>query len=591
VYDDRFLQEIWTTFEEIWGGDAEYHSKGKDGNPPVPVSYVAKELKSGRVVRVWLEGQKVPACPHRTDAGVLYLAFALDAELPCFSVLGWKPPVNAIDLLAEYRRLVFTAADTKFAKDKFTLLGVLRHIFGGASISAGHKKDWRDRIIAGPPYLLEEQCGILDYNETDVHPLGPLFRAILPHMGELRHALYRGRYFWPMARMMLRGIPVDYPRWLKFTSSWPTLQDRLIEETDRKYGMFEGRTLKDNLILAYALRKGIDWPLSATGKPLRNEEVRRDLVLAHPELQDWHELVTLLKIMERNKIAIGDDGRNRTGLMPFATKTGRNAPSNSKYIFGPAKVFRFFIQPPPGRVLIHRDFSQQEIAIAAIVSGDMELLREYESGDVYIAMAKRFGFVPADATKASHPDIRNMFKVVTLAILYGMSARGLAKLTGLTRFEANALLIKMRVTYRKFWEYVDAVIHDAAFYLEIRNPYGWRMSVPPGSNPRAIQNFPMQSRGACILQASSILGEGRGIELIAPVHDALMCEGPADCEDDVSYALDETMRDASRAVLQGFELRTDVQVIRSDGRYYEKRAVEMWERINRLIDGEGVRHG
>jgi hypothetical protein len=98
----------------------------------------------------------------------------------------------------------------------------------------------------------------------------------------------------------------------------------------------------------------------------------------------------------------------------------------------------------------------------------------------------------------------------------------------------------------------------------------------------------MQSRGACILQASCILGEGRGLELIAPVHDALMCEAPADREDEVSHALDETMRDASRAVLRGFELRTDVQVVRSDGRYFEKRAVEMWNRINRLIDEQGA---
>jgi hypothetical protein len=80
------------------------------------------------------------------------------------------------------------------------------------------------------------------------------------------------------------------------------------------------------------------------------------------------------------------------------------------------------------------------------------------------------------------------------------------------------------------------------------------------------------------------LGEARGIELVAPVHDALMAEGPAGCADDISHALDETMRDASRAVLQGYELKTDVQVIHATGRYHEKRAVDMWDRINRLIE-------
>ena len=55
-------------------------------------------------------------------------------------------------------------------------------------------------------------------------------------------------------------------------------------------------------------------------------------------------------------------------LGAYGTKTARNAPSNAKFIFGPAKWLRFLIAPPPGRVLVHRDYSQQEVHIAAVVS-------------------------------------------------------------------------------------------------------------------------------------------------------------------------------------------------------------------------------
>ena len=71
-----------------------------------------------------------------------------------------------------------------------------------------------------------------------------------------------------------------------------------------------------------------------------------------------------------NDIAVGPDGRNRTLLSPFGTKTGRNAPSSSRFIFGPAVWARFLIRPEPGMALAYLDWTAQEIAIAAALSKD-----------------------------------------------------------------------------------------------------------------------------------------------------------------------------------------------------------------------------
>jgi DNA polymerase I len=119
--------------------------------------------------------------------------------------------------------------------------------------------------------------------------------------------------------------------------------------------------------------------------------------------------------------------------------------------------------------------------------------------------------------------------------------------------------------------------------LEIGTPLDWRMQCPPGIKPRTVRNFPIQSMGAEILHVACILAERRGIEIIAPVHDALMAEADADCAEEVSAALDQVMRDASAVLLKGHELPTDVQIIRPGERYYDDRGEEMWNTVSRLL--------
>jgi len=65
-----------------------------------------------------------------------------------------------------------------------------------------------------------------------------------------------------------------------------------------------------------------------------------------------HELRQALSDLRLTGLTIGSDGRNRTALFPFSTLTGRNAPSNTKFIFGPANWIRGLMRPPPGHVLV-----------------------------------------------------------------------------------------------------------------------------------------------------------------------------------------------------------------------------------------------
>ena len=72
----------------------------------------------------------------------------------------------------------------------------------------------------------------------------------------------------------------------------------------------------------------------------------------------------------------------------------------------------------------------------------------------------------------------------------------------------------------------------------------------------------MQANGAEMLRIACCLACERGVEVCAPVHDAVLVIGPIDrIEADVTK-MRTAMAEASRLVLAGFELGTDVKVVR-----------------------------
>ena len=90
----------------------------------------------------------------------------------------------------------------------------------------------------------------------------------------------------------------------------------------------------------------------------------------------------------------------------------------------------------------------------------------------------------------------------------------------------------------------------------------------------------MQANGAEMLRLACCLATERGVWVIAPVHDAVLIEAPeAELEDAVATAR-AAMAEASRIVLGGFELATEVKVITWPGRYSDPRGEVMWQRVH-----------
>jgi len=243
---------------------------------------------------------------------------------------------------------------------------------------------------------------------------------------DLPRALIRGRYMAAAAAMEHAGTPIDTTMLELFRAHWTDIQDQLIAEIDADYGVYEGRSFKTEWFAAWLAAKGIPWPLLESGNLDLSDDTFRQQARAYPAVSPLRELRSSLSDLRLNDLAVGADGRNRTLLSAFRSRTGRNQPSNTKFIFGPSVWLRGLIKPPLGHAIAYVDWSQQEIGIAAALSGDRALQAAYQSGDCYLAFAKQAGAVPNDATKATHGAQRELYKQCMLAVQYGMEWQSLA---------------------------------------------------------------------------------------------------------------------------------------------------------------------
>jgi hypothetical protein len=366
----------------------------------------------------------------------------------------------------------------------------------------------------------------------------------------------------------------------------------LIREIDADFGVFEGRTFKQEKFAAYLARTGTAWPRLASGALDMRDETFKEIAKKNPEIATLRELRTSLAKMRLNTLEVGYDGRNRTLLGAFGSKTGRNQPSNSKFIFGPSTWMRGLIKPPPGYGVAYIDWSQQEFGIAASLSGDATMMGDYLSGDPYLAFAKTAGAIPPDGTKDTHPKIREQYKTAALGVLYGLEERGLADRLEIQPIAARRILQAHQLAYRTFWEWVSGAVTRAMVMGELNTVFGWKVHpAPPPDQPdgppnaRSLANFPMQGNGAEMLRLACIRGIEIGIEICAPVHDAILIAALLErLELDVAR-MQEVMAHASRAVLGGFALRSEVEIVRYPDRYMDKkRGQTMWDRVVRLIE-------
>jgi hypothetical protein len=501
------------------------------------------------------------------------MAYYASAEWGCYLALGWPLPELTVDLYVEFR----VATNGKTVPGGRGLLSAERW-FGIGAIEGAEKEHMRKRILAGPPYSIEDREAILNYCESDVQALDRLLPHLIRPGQNLVPALWRGKYMEAMAEMEWRGVPVDAELYRRMEEHWLGLQARAIErvnETIPVYddGHFRRAKFEEWLTIQGRVKQ---WPRTADGDLALDEDTFRIQAALHPELEPLRQTRQMLGQLKRPGLYVGGDGRNRCILSAFSTVTGRNAPSATKFIFSCPSWMRGLIRPEQGAALAYLDWTAQEFGTAAALSGDTAMQHAYLAEDCYLAFAELAGAVPSGATKATHPEARRLFKSTVLGTQYGIGANGLACRVEITLPEAEDLLDHHRRVFSRFWQWSTNVCDYAQLYGELVAAFGWRIQLAAHMRLRTLINFPVQANAAEMLRLAVVYAASAGVQTIAPIHDALLIQAPATEIDDAVRLAQAAMLRASEAVLAGFQLKSEAMVIRYPDRFDDERGREMW---------------
>jgi len=579
-------EELMDRYEEIVVVDAEY-SAGS-GQRPIPVCCCAHELISGKQHRVWTyqKANKIqPPWPDGSD--VLTVVWYGPAECGFYLSMGWKLPQTLLDLFSAYSWFTNGRAMRTGGKSLLAAMSA----FGLNSMEAEEKEFWRNKII-GLDWDDEDIEGILDYCWRDVSCTEKLLRKMMPYI-DFQRELLRGEFMKGLSMIEQTGIPLDTETLDRIKDAWPQMKEELIKKANDIYPFYENGVFKLKNFNQYLRKNQMQWQRTATGRPSISSDYLRMMGPRYPEIEVLREIRDTISQFKNLKLTIGPDHRNRFMQSPLRTITGRNAPSNAKNIFGTSKWMRNLIQAPPGLALSYCDYAGNEMGTAAYLSEDPLMMEAYESPDPYMWFAIRSGYAPEGSTKVSCPEVREVFKVLCLALMYGQGPRGISERLGISKFRAEELVKLHKKTFFEFWKWSDDTVSRALLRRKIIAPLGWQYHVrsqdwdehgrKKGPNQRSLMNFPMQAAGSEMMRMATILIAKAGITCCAVVHDAWLISSDVD---DIEKTVDRTrecMTEASKIVLKGYALKTDAETFRHPERFPEKRGIELWNMLQEML--------
>lgn len=261
---------------------------------------------------------------------------------------------------------------------------------------------------------------------------------------------------------------------------------------------------------------------------------------------EYRELAKLLgTYIDVLPTLVDEKSRIHPDFIQMGASTGRMATQNPGVQNIPIKtelgraVREAFISED-GYTLVSFDYSQIELRVAAILSGDEKLIEIFKNGiDVHTGVAAQvFGVAEKDVTK----EMRRQAKVINFGILYGMGVNALKANLGSTQAEARAFYDNYFKTFTGIAEYLNKVKFEAAQngYTETlfgRRRYfeGINSKLPfiRAAAERMAINAPIQGTATAdmvkiamkvIYAKLQALGMLNDVRLLLQVHDELVFE-------------------------------------------------------------------
>ena len=247
--------------------------------------------------------------------------------------------------------------------------------------------------------------------------------------------------------------------------------------------------------------------------------------------------------------------------IPIRTEIGREV--RRAFIADNRTDKRLF--PHEESVLVGADYSQVELRLLAHFSGDENLIAAFQRGeDIHRRTAALVNDIPQEQVTA---DQRRIAKSANFGIIYGLSAYGLARDTGMPVAQADRFIKAYFEQYPKVQAYLEGSREHARSKKYVTSISGRRRYIPDIDSTNGMKrsaaermaiNMPVQGTAADLMKEAmlrihvALIDEGLLSKLILQVHDELVFEAPRSELD--------ALRELARRIMVGISAEAGLSV-------------------------------
>jgi DNA polymerase-1 len=455
-----------------------------------------------------------------------------------------------------------------------------------AMLAAMEEEEEQDEQAADPQKLQEARVMLWllyseftnpDYDDvlgyTKTHTFDEAYEELTRRLGEIPtlQTLYdtiekplipivaeMGRYGVRIDRALLEKLRSEYQKELT------GIEKSIFQMAGREFNVSSpkqlGEVLFDELELTVKGQKKTAGGQRST-KETELEKIR-DL---HPIVDEVLKYRGLKKLLGTYIEAIPPllDGEDRlhAEFLQTGAVTGRMASQNPGLQNIPVRTeqgraIRAAFIPKEGSMLVGLDYSQIELRIAAILSGDEKLCEIFKSGrDVHTEVASAVMGVPAESVDR---EMRRRAKIINFGILYGMGVNALKVQLGTTIGEAQQYLEDYFATFSRLKEYLEETKGYARKHGYTETMFGRRRQFPEMKSPlpyvraqaeRMAINAPIQGTQSDVIKAAMVrvdawlreIGAREDAHLILQVHDELVYEVKSERVEELARGIEDIM--------------------------------------------------
>lgn len=272
--------------------------------------------------------------------------------------------------------------------------------------------------------------------------------------------------------------------------------------------------------------------------------------------------------VERAQKHVWDDGRVHFGYNLTGTVTGRT--SNSIHNIPRDRLIRSLYAATPGNMLVEADVKSAEIRTIAMESQDPVLLQIIAEGlDIHDQTFNEV-FSKSKDYKPNQ-DERRIAKAINFGIIYGITAKGLAKRLGILLNVAYKYIERYFIRFKGVKRWMDKTIQFARKHGYVLSRFKRRRRLPDIRNDdkyvrlgaeRQALNSPISSGAAdytyigLIRTAAALRKYRLEAKIVHTVHDCVLVDTP-------KYEIEKVraiLKKAFRTPVEAFPIQMDVDI-------------------------------